>query len=61
MLQGARQIGKTYTLLTFGKRHYKDVAYFSMEESGEIPTVFERDFNPQRIVQELSAHPGIIL
>ncbi|MDR1687947.1 MAG: AAA family ATPase [Clostridiales bacterium] len=58
LLQGARQVGKTYTLLTFGKRYYKNVAYFSMEESGEIPAVFERDFNPQRIVQELSAQSG---
>ncbi|MDR1205909.1 MAG: AAA family ATPase, partial [Peptococcaceae bacterium] len=37
LLQGARQVGKTYTLLSFGKQYYKNVAYFSMEESREIP------------------------
>jgi predicted AAA+ superfamily ATPase len=58
LLQGARQVGKTYTLLTFGKEHYKNVAYFSMEESGDIPAVFQRDLNPQRIVRELSALSG---
>ena len=36
LLRGARQVGKTYTLLSFGKEHYKNVAYFSMEESKGI-------------------------
>ncbi len=58
VLQGARQVGKTYILLSFGKQYYKNVAYFSMEESKEIPSVFERDLNPERIVRELSAHSG---
>ncbi len=55
LIQGARQVGKTYILLEFGKQYYKNVAYFSMEESGEIPAVFERDLNPERIIRELSA------
>ena len=58
LLQGARQVGKTYTLLSFGKEQYKNIAYFSMEESKEIPAIFERDLNPERIVRELAAHSG---
>ncbi len=58
LLQGARQVGKTYSLLSFGKQHYKNVAYFSMEESKELPAIFERDLNPQRIVGELAAYSG---
>ncbi|GHU49921.1 ATPase [Clostridia bacterium] len=58
VLQGARQVGKTYTLLTFGKQYYKNVAYFSMEESREIPAIFQRDLNPERIVRELAAQSG---
>ena len=58
LLQGARQVGKTYILLSFGKEHYKNVAYFSMEESKEIPAIFERDLNPERIVRELAANSG---
>ena len=56
LLQGARQVGKTYALLAFGKKHYKNVAYFNMEESKAIPAIFERDLNPERIVRELAAH-----
>jgi len=58
LLQGARQVGKTYILLSFGKEHYKNVAYFSMEESLEIPSIFKRDLNPERIVKELAAISG---
>jgi len=58
LLQGARQVGKTYILLSFGKEHYKNVVYFSLEESKDIPAIFERDLNPERIVRELAAHSG---
>ena len=58
LLQGARQVGKTYTLLSFGKEYYRNVAYFSMEESKEIAAIFERDLNPERIIPELAAYSG---
>jgi len=58
ILQGARQVGKTYTSLSFGKEHYKNVAYFNMEESGDIPEIFNRDLNPERIIKELAAYLG---
>jgi len=58
LMQGARQVGKTYTLLSFGKEYYKNVAYFNLEESKEIPAIFERDLNPDRIIRELAAHSG---
>ena len=28
ILQGARQVGKTYSVLEFGRKHYENVAYF---------------------------------
>ncbi|KLU61931.1 archaeal ATPase [Peptococcaceae bacterium CEB3] len=58
ILYGARQVGKTYSALTFGKEYYKNTAYFSMEDSGEIAAIFERDLNPERIIRELAAKSG---
>ena len=58
LLQEARQVGKPYILLSFGKEYYRNVVYFSMEESKEIPAIFERDLNPERIVHELAAYSG---
>lgn len=58
LLYGARQVGKTYSALTFGKAHYKNTAYFNMEDSMEMAAVFERDLKPHRIIRELSAKSG---
>ena len=58
LLDGARQVGKTYTALTFGKENYKNTAYFNMEDSSEIQKIFERDFNTERLIRELSAKSG---
>lgn len=58
LLDGARQVGKTYTALTFGKEQYKNTVYFNMEDSAEIQAIFERDFNIERLIRELSAKAG---
>ncbi len=58
LLYGARQVGKTYTALTFGKEHYRNTVYFNLEDSIEVAAVFERDLDPYRIVKELSARSG---
>jgi len=58
ILHGARQVGKTYTALSFGKQYYKNTAYFNMEDSSEVTSIFERDLKPERIIRELSAISG---
>jgi len=58
IISGARQVGKTYTALTFGKEHYKNTVYFNFEDSREIQAIFERDLKPERIVRELSVLSG---
>ena len=55
IITGARQVGKTYSALTFGKEHYKNTVYFSLEDSRETQAIFDRDLNPERIIRELSA------
>ena len=58
VISGARQVGKTYTALTFGKEHYKNTVYLNMEDSGEVHGVFQCDLKPERIIRELSAFSG---
>lgn len=58
IIHGARQVGKTYTALTAGKKYYKNTVYFNMEDSREITDIFERDFSPERIIRELSLRSG---
>ncbi|MDR2538024.1 MAG: ATP-binding protein [Treponema sp.] len=61
LISGARQVGKTHSVLSFGKEHYKTTAYFNMEDSRDIQAVFERDLDPVRIVRELSALSGTLI
>lgn len=58
ILNGARQVGKTYTALSLGKEYYKNTVYFNFEDSVELSGIFERDLNPERIIKELSAKSG---
>ena len=58
ILQGARQVGKTYSVLTFGKTYYDSVAYFNFENNKELVKIFDRDLDPERIVRELSINIG---
>jgi predicted AAA+ superfamily ATPase len=55
IVTGARQVGKTYGLLEFGKMHYKNAVYLNFENYQDLHEIFERDLNPERIVRELSA------
>lgn len=55
---GARQVGKTYSILSFGNNNYNNVAYFNFESNPELQRIFQRDLNPARIVQELSVLAG---
>ena len=41
LLQGARQVGKTYSVLEFGKNNYDNVAYFNFQTSSSLAKTFE--------------------
>jgi predicted AAA+ superfamily ATPase len=58
IVQGPRQVGKTHTLLAFGKSHYKNVIYINFESSLEVNAIFERDLSPGKILRDLSVFTG---
>lgn len=58
ILNGARQVGKTWLLKEFGKRHYEDVAYFMCDKDEEISNIFSSNFDIERIILQLSARIG---
>jgi predicted AAA+ superfamily ATPase len=59
ILHGARQVGKTWAILDFGHKYYKNIAWFDLEDIQALPAIFEADFDPRRIVRELSAIAGV--
>lgn len=54
ILQGARQVGKTWLLKEFGKEYYEDVCYLNFERTPHLSDVFEGELSPQKIVEQLS-------
>jgi predicted AAA+ superfamily ATPase len=59
ILHGARQVGKTWAILDFGHKYYKNIAWFDLEDIQAVAAIFEADFDPRRIVRELSAIAGV--
>jgi predicted AAA+ superfamily ATPase len=53
VLNGARQVGKTYTLKAFGLRHFKNMVYINLEVNVHINAFFDGDLKPERILQYL--------
>lgn len=54
ILQGARQVGKTYALLAFGREHYENVAYFNFETTPSLAKTFEENLEPSYLIPILS-------
>lgn len=58
VLMGARQVGKTWLMEEFGRTCYEDYVYFNFDEEDELKSVFEKNKNPQRIIELLSMIRG---
>lgn len=58
ILQGARQVGKTYSILEFGRTHYENVAYFNFETNPKLNEVFEENISPDYLIPILSHIAG---
>lgn len=53
ILKGVRQVGKTWLLKEFGRRYYKNTAYFNFDENPELRSLFETTKDVERILQNL--------
>ena len=58
ILQGARQVGKTYSILEFGRMHYENVAYFNFETNPKLNETFEENISPEYLIPILSHIAG---
>lgn len=58
ILQGARQVGKTYSILEFGRTHYENVTYFNFETNPGLIKTFEENISPDYLIPLLSHIAG---
>ena len=62
ILQGARQVGKTWIMKEFGRQNYKYVAYVNMDHNAHMQESFTKDFDVNRILEDIGieTHTKII-
>ena len=58
ILQGARQVGKTYILKEFGTREYSEVVYINCDDNNDMQNMFV-DYDVDRIIRSMSAISGV--
>lgn len=58
VLRGARQVGKTYSVVELGRRSGMDVLTVNLERNPDWGRVFEGNLDAQRIVSELAVLSG---
>lgn len=59
ILNGARQVGKTYALKHFGKSSYEKIAYLNFEKDEKLSQYFEGTLDPKHLIKILSIHTGV--
>ena len=55
LVTGVRQCGKTYLIKEFGENEFEDMAYLNFEGNAALKSVFEYDFDTDRIIDELGS------
>ena len=58
IIQGARQVGKTYAVLEFGKEHYANVAYFNFQTNPSLAAAFSENISPSYLLPILAYLSG---
>lgn len=59
VLNGARQVGKTWLLREFARKEYAKEAYIVCRKNELVQQVFKQDFNVERILRALRAISGV--
>ena len=59
ILNGARQVGKTWILREFARREYKKEAYLLCRKNDLAEQIFKQDFDVDRILRSLRALTGV--
>jgi hypothetical protein len=58
VLEGARQVGKTWLLKEFGKNEFKNLVYVNCHDDERMQNLFQQDLHVERIMQALQAFSG---
>lgn len=58
LLYGSKQVGKTYSAITFGTDNYKNIVYIDANNNKELVDILKREKNLDKIILKLSILSG---
>lgn len=58
IINGARQVGKTYLIKEFAEKHYENNIYVNFEQNKKVATFFENNLDPVHIISLLEYEFG---
>lgn len=53
VIQGARQVGKTWLMQEFGKKYYEQVAYINFDVDMKSRGIFNTDYDTERLIMDI--------
>ena len=53
LIQGARQVGKTWLINEFGKKEYAVYIYLNFEQTPNLKSLFANELSPQKIIENI--------
>lgn len=58
IIEGARQVGKTWLMKEFGKKAYKDTVYINFDSNSQMAELFASDLDTNRLIMGLELYAG---
>lgn len=58
IIQGARQVGKTWLMKEFGRRAYTDTVYINFDANSRMAELFASDLNTDRLIMGIELYAG---
>ncbi|MGV8154088.1 MAG: ATP-binding protein [Alkaliphilus sp.] len=58
IIRGARQVGKTWLMKEFAKKHYTNYAYINFDNNERMESLFSGNFDIERLVMALQIESG---
>lgn len=59
IIEGARQVGKTWLMKEFGKQYYEQVVYLHFDNNQKLTALFENDYEIPRLIESFEILSGI--
>ena len=59
IIQGARQVGKTWAMKHFGEQSFEQVAYINFDNNSRMKTLFSGDYDINRLILGLKIESGV--